>query len=602
MKSSHRTCLTKGLLLLTTLMPLQAQDFERIAPKPAPLPPGSATGRAPSAPVEPARGGATSDAVLVGRLRSVVLVPNKNEVRTSRAKGAEGVHLQGLNAPAPEKLRKAIASRYLGKPLSLASVNELTRDIIRHYRAQDRPVIDVIVPEQEVTGGVLQLIVIESRLGEVRAEGNRWFESSLLESGIRAAPGEVIRGSDIVTDLDWINQNAFRQVDAIYTPGREFGTTDLVLQTRDRSPVRVYAGFENTGTETTDENRWLAGFNWGNAFGLDHQLSYQFTTSDDFETLRAHSLSYVAPLPWRHTLTLFGAYAESDVDLQFGGVDFNTGGESFQASARYSVPLPAFGLVTHRVFAGFDFKRTNNDLEFGGTQVFDSHTDIFQWLLGYEISARDGWGWTSLGATTFYSPGDLGGDNEDDAFEQSRAFASADYVYGRLVLQRVNRLPGDLSLALRAVGQWSDGNLLASEQLGVGGYDSVRGYEEREARGDSGYLLSAELRSPPLSLLGRRGATSQSVDGKNGKTLAPAARTMEDQLQFLAFWDYGVARLHDPLPAEDQQVNFSSAGVGLRYTFNPYMSVRFDYGWPLVDTAFRDSFHGRGHLGVVVSY
>jgi hemolysin activation/secretion protein len=43
-------------------------------------------------------------------------------------------------------------------------------------------------------------------------------------------------------------------------------------------------------------------------------------------------------------------------------------------------------------------------------------------------------------------------------------------------------------------------NLLASEQLGIGGPSTVRGYATSITRGDHGFLLSGELYSPTYSL------------------------------------------------------------------------------------------------------
>src|SRR5260370_37782724 len=103
----------------------------------------------------------------------------------------------------------------------------------------------------------------------------------------------------MLADLNWLNSNPFREVSLLYTPGKSAGTTDVILQTKDRFPLRVYAGYEDSGNPPLGRERWLAGFNWGNAFWADHQLSYQFTTSSDVASMRAYSLTYTAPLPSR---------------------------------------------------------------------------------------------------------------------------------------------------------------------------------------------------------------------------------------------------------------------------------------------------------------
>lgn len=576
-----------------------AQNLERLAPKT--LPAVEANGQL-SAAREPIA--TVNDRVtLIANLRGIVVVDSKERVRRAGAKGLAGIRIENLKVPARAEF-EARLSRYLHQPLSLASLNQMQRDVIAFYREHDRPVVTVLAPEQDITSGVLQLIVIEARAGRVSAEGNRWFRSETLESQLRLHEGDEISGSRMTADLDRLNNNPFRHVELVYRPGAAVGTTDIVLKTRDRLPLRVYASYEDTGNDLTGNDRWSVGFNWGNAFGLDHQFGYQFTTSSDFEALRAHSINYIAPLPWGHTLSFLAAYAQSDVTLFSNGVRFDLGGENSQISLRYSIPLPAIGPFTHTLGAGFDFKRSNNDLLFGGTRVFDTATDIFQFNFGYDASLRDSLGATKATGSITISPGDLSNGNSDSAFAQSRAFAKSSYIYGRIGLERVTRLPFNFSLATKALWQWSNGNLLGSEQLGVGGYSSVRGYEEYEARGDSGWLFSVEVRTPPVSLFALlHHPKPVNADPKDGPATPDHSwATVNDQLQLLAFSDYGIARLHTTLPAERREVDLASIGLGLRYNISPWLSLRFDYGWQLTDSGLNDRFNSRGHVGVTVSY
>ena len=169
---------------------------------------------------------------------------------------------------------------------------------------------------------------------------------------------------------------------------------------------------------------------------------------------------------------------------------------------------------------------------------------------------------------------------------QQRQGSRDNYVYGQLTLQRVTRLPYDFTWTVKGEIQESDANLLPSEQLGLGGYSTVRGYEEREVNGDNGFLVSTEIATPPVSI---------------GEFLG--VPKIKDQLQFLGFVDYGGTTLHNVTPADtNPQTNLLGVGPGLRYVINPYLSLRFDYGFQLMNTGFGTGDHSRGHIGVVVSY
>ena len=552
-----------------------AQDYQHIAPKPVP----------PVAPAQPAS--APDSEVLLPQLDGLVFVAKpgdvvKNGVRT------KGVAITDLPVPVPSRFT-ALAGKYLGNKFTRGDLNHLITDIIVYYRHHGRPVVDLIVPEQDITTGTVQLLVLEGRLEHVVVTGNHWASNGAITSGITLQPGDEIRSSELLDDLDWLNSNSFHTTSVIYHPGEEMGATSLELQTKDRFPVRPYLAYEDSGNAATGFDRYEAGFNWGDAFqlGLDQQLNYQYTSSADGDSLRAHAGSYIIPLPWHNTLTFFGSYTDTR-GLVPPLVDIN--GRSYQISGRYSVPLPTFrsasGLTYKQsIAAGFDYKYNKNALEFGSLPAGGTLYDVDQFVVGYDGTEADKYGQTTLDDQCFLSPGNWGGNNNDVAFAGAHGLASSHYVYDTLTLGRVTRLPENCSLVLRATLQFSDANLVPSEQLGFGGYDSVRGYDEREVNADEGYIFSTEVRSPPVSI---------------GELVGHPE--VHDQLQVLGFWDYGAAYNYEPLAGEAYETPLSGIGGGVRYTINTNLSLRFDYGFQLLRTKLDNDHGSRSDLGIVVSY
>ena len=260
-------------------------------------------------------------------------------------------------------------------------------------------------------------------------------------------------------------------------------------------------------------------------------------------------------------------------------------GESWHASLRYRHELPALDWANHSVTAGFDYKSSNNDLSFGGTQVFASKTEVDQFLLGYDLTLADDWGQTSFNNTLYLSPGGMSGDNTDSAFVAAgQVDVDARYVYDAATVTRVTRLPMDASWVARLKAQLADGNLPASERLGAGGTDSVRGYEERAVNRSQGLLLSNELRSPSFRLLGH------------------AVNGVGDQAQLVAFWDYAWLVGHDRVSGVSKQASIQGAGVGARYVLDRHLSVRFDMGWQLRRLPGKSERGARGAIAVTLSY
>ena len=537
----------------------------------------------PVAPDRPAPADANEDREIVPALKGLVFVGASTAVQP------QGVTTEGLDVASVPLLQTAefrtLVAPYLDHPTNLRVLHELTREVVLYCRRHDRPVVDVLVPEQNIQTGTVQVLVLEGRLGQVRVEGEKWFSAALIASAIRLQSGEIIASQALLDDVAWINRNPFRQVDLVFTRSSNAGETDLVLRTNDRLPLRLSTGYEDSGNALTSFDRVLAGVYWGNAFGLDQELGYQLSASPDFRKLVAHSGSYTVPLAaWRQVLTLSGNYAESRPDLP-GGF-FTLKGRAWQAGVRDRIPLPAFGAFTQELSAGIDFKRSNNNLAFGGMQVFAQENDIAQAVATYTVSHSDRFGTTGGSFTLTLSPGGIGSGNHTSVFRAARSFARADYAYVRGEVERTTKLPAGLSWLVRGTGQLATANLLSSEQLGFGGAESLRGYEDHEANGDDGFILVNELHA-------RTGPVASHL----GFTAAP------DRLDPLIFWDYGIARSKKLLPGEAPRIEMSSVGVGLRYNIGAWFNVRAAYGWQLKDSGVSDGRRAsRGHISATLAY
>jgi hemolysin activation/secretion protein len=208
-------------------------------------------------------------------------------------------------------------------------------------------------------------------------------------------------------------------------------------------------------------------------------------------------------------------------------------------------------------------------------------------VLSYVAGVLDRIGSTTASLDAYYSPGDVTSNNTTAAFRQARFGADARYAYVRGRLERVFFLPDEFTFVARGVAQWSNRNLLFSERLPVGGARSVRGYEEDAFSGDLGYVATLELRTPSIPVLPLLGINEPS-----------------DQLQFLAFFDYGRASPYRRAPGEADAQTAASVGVGLRYSVGPYLSLRVDHGVQLRGDnplASRDRDQ-RTHIGVIIGY
>ena len=563
------------------------QGFQDIAPSPA-------TGKAGTIQtfpkVEPPVGAQRGrEAVITAELKGLVFVEGEAQIKVE---GVPGV--QGIVASSELLQRSEFFDRmkpFFGKPVTLGGLDEITREVINYFREQGFPVVNVVVPQQTVKDGVIQILAIEARVGRVKVENARWFRPDNIRAEVNLREGDKIDANQLQDDMNWLNTNPFRTADLKFEPGEAEGTTDLVIDVKDRLPFRVYTTYDDYGIDLTGKNRQSLGLNLGNLFSLDQQAGFQYTTSwkDLFSSMNAYSGSYLIPLPWRNSLTIFGSYTKSKAET-VPGQSFE--GDSWQMSGRYNIPLPTLDPISHSFYAGLDFKQSSNAfLVFGENVATGAGSglapfSIFQLTAGYNASVPDDLGLTSFELGGVYSPGGVSGWNSTEQFQEVVPNSDSSYVYGKFNLNRTFVLPYKFTISGNFNGQLASDPLMPTEQYGIGGYNTVRGYDERSANGDNSYVFNVELRTPPGSIFKIFG--NQEVD---------------DTIQFLGFFDYGYVGNIKPVEGTVEQTVFlMSFGPGLRYNIDRFVSVRFDWGFQLHQAPIGSVTGSRAELSVTAAY
>jgi hemolysin activation/secretion protein len=514
--------------------------------------------------------------VLVENLKTLVFQDSYHEINVN-----EPVYIDNVFVPYKSKFIKDI-SEFLDKPVSIKSLSELKTFIIRYYRNHNYPLVGVSIPAgQDITDGKVYVIIQVAKIGKIEVEGAKYFVNDRIKKQIRLKPGETIKTSKVVEDLEWLNDNPFRNASVIYSASDKLSSTDVIFNIEDKLPYRFYAGYEYSSYTVAGPSRFLAGFNIGNLFNREQQLNFQFLSASNINDLWGIAGTYVLPLPWRNIIKLMGSFVRAISDEEeFKFID----GKGWTLSGRYEIPLPVIKDLSHDFILGIDFKRTNNFLQYAENLVFNKNIDIFQFLAKYQGSKEDRFGYTSFEGSCFYSPGNITEDNTTSRFELARPGAKAHYVYLELDIERIVRLKGDLSWVINFLGQYSFSKLMLSEQLAIGGASTVRGYMENEVSGDSGLFLRNEIRFPNFSF---------------------KVRNLKQNLQFLAFLDYGFVADVDKNILNRNSKSLLSVGPGVRYSLRTNISLRFDYGFQLIDVknrAFETSKHSQAHLSLIGSF
>jgi len=570
---------TAFCLVWLSIISIAAQDvnFERIAPKPVLK---AKKGTSPSVPELPDAPRKDNDETVIKSLLGIQLIDSPDGLEEALKNKQAGINIPKVFIPYEAELKNKL-NHYLGVKASMSDLQAIGIAITDHYRSHDHPVVTVITPTQDITEGIVTFIVVDSKVGKLYATGAEYFDNDRIASQFRLGPGDIISRSVLESDLDYVNKNPFRDVSLIYEKGAAFGATDINLRVDDRFPLQVYTGYQNSGNDTTRLHRWIVGGIYGNMFNLEHQLGLQYTSSGD-KKFNSGAFTYNIPFIFRTDLLLYGSYIKTNAQLP---EPLSHKGENIQAGIRLTKKLSTWKTIKHQVGVGVDFKRSRNDLFFSDVNFNQDHTVIAKLVIEYIANHPDEFGSTQFGASAFFSPGGVFGNNSTADFNNSRAFADPHYFTGFFEIDRTTELLLGFHMKNSFSLQLASENLLTSEQLLAGGIYSVRGYSENAALGDRGILFSTELHAPSFTFLDKLGFSYS-----------------KDPVDLYAFWDYANVENVDLLPGENKSTTLSSVGIGMSYYIYPYLSLNIDFGWQLKYIGSIEAHGSRLHVSAIASY
>jgi len=429
-------------------------------------------------------------------LSGVVLLGPTTQAPGSPVSGVDASAVPRFNTPEGQALLKP----FLGRPISKKLIAEVEAVVANYYRRQGYPFVALQTPPQEITSGVVQFRVIEFALGKVAVAGATRTDAAYVGDHVRVTPGLAINGDHLAEDLDWLNRNPFRRIDAVFTPGAGLGDSDLRLQVSESRPWRAYGGYANSGTPSTGRDRYFLGASA--LLGQDTVVSYQFTGGDKAfnsdPNYASHAATLFAPFAPRQAVQLTVSTVESNAAVQA----FDIKSTTTEVTLGYVGALSNFTRLRGDVSAGVELKRQKREIFFGSTSVLNQPIDVYQLYAGWTHAATDRLGRYDADVSLHVSPGGISDDNSDAAF---RAYSSgrvtkADYAYLRGSYDRVTRLgQGGVSLVTQLIAQYADVAMPDSERIGLGGASLVRGYSLDDGAFDRGLIVRNELRAAVLN-------------------------------------------------------------------------------------------------------
>lgn len=414
-----------------------------------------------------------------------------------------------------------------------------------------------------IAEGIVPIRVLEGDLEEVRVAGTRRLDPDYIKDRLELAARKPLNQRQLVEALQLLKLDPLiQEVRAELATGTRAGASLLNVEVVEAKTLSGQIGLDNGRSPAVGSVRRQFEVTQANLTGIGDRLDFSFANTNGSN---AATLAYTYPLnPRNGTLNLSLSRSKSEIiEAPFDVLDIQSRSRSYELTYRQ----PLIQTPTRELALGFALTRRENEStlldgrfpfpalgaeEDGGTQVMALRfIQEGQWrdrrqVLGLRSQFNIGIGGL-LGST-------LHSDQPDSRF-----------LTWQGQVQWARLLAKDLLLLLRTDVQVADRALLPSEQLGLGGFGSIRGYRQDVLLTDNGVSAAAELRLP-LWRLGGEG------DGLQSNWV----------LQAVPFVEMGRGWNHGRSPQPEQQT-LASLGLGLRIARGDRFSARLDWGIPLIE-------------------
>ncbi|MEM7651383.1 MAG: ShlB/FhaC/HecB family hemolysin secretion/activation protein [Pseudomonadota bacterium] len=465
------------------------------------------------------------------------------------------IQFDGVGAYTEADIRSLYADK-LGQSVTLADVYGIASAMTNKYRNDGYILTQVVVPPQTIDGGVVKLRAVEGFVDQIRVSGND--QESALKT-IRAYANRISgEGALNVEDLEkfllLINDLPGVEARSILSPSRtRTGASDLQIIV-ERDPYEAFLGVDNNGSRYLGPIQFTAAGAVNSFYGNNERISAQFVTAPHNAELYFGSIGYDQPIGTYGTM-IKTLYSHTSTEPGFDLDQFDVNGKSDFASIKVEHPFirsRARNIYGHVLFDWRDVQ-SRNILE-------PTREDRIRAVrAGARFEFLDDLFTAGVNALSFeIAQGlDIFGASSEDDIRLSRPAGNPTFTKFNAEAQRLQRLTSDLNLLIAGRAQFAGGAMLASEEFGVGGINSGRGFDPSEIVGDDGVSGKVELQwNEPTPV-----------------------RWMEDY-QLFGFYDFGKVWNDDATISDDDE-SLASTGLGVRADFRNNFKAGLAVAYPL---------------------
>ncbi|EJL05148.1 hemolysin activator protein, HlyB family [Pseudomonas fluorescens Q2-87] len=390
-------------------------------------------------------------------------------IKTIELKGADS-----LSASEREGLLKP----YIGQCLGVPQLNELLKVITDHYIDKGLVTSRAYLPQQDLSSGHLNVLVVEGRLEGLKGAENSKLSDRELAMVFPGKAGDLVNLREIEQMVDQLNRLPSNQAKMELTPGQSVGGSEVRVTNEPKKPWRAGLSRSNDGQRSTGEQQWGTSFEWDSPLGLADQLMLRGghdAMTDHQHTSNNAMLNYNLPLGWWNVSY---TYSQSEYRSQIpaNGFNFKQTGDSQNHQLRVERVIHRDALSKTSLNTGLAYLRTNNFIEDSKLAVSSNRLSEAQFGINHGRRLGNAFVNLDLGMQQGIGAFDAQDDNDPGPGQANARYRK--YTATASYLQPFKLWDESFSFSSLMTGQRSEDVLFSPQRMSLGGQSSIRGYKD----------------------------------------------------------------------------------------------------------------------------
>ena len=379
-----------------------------------------------------------------------------------------------------------------GACVSMVEINALTRAVTNAYVRQGFVTARALLPQQDLSDGILNIAVFEGVVENVVGEGPR-AGAREIDFAFPGLVGGALNLRDLEQGVDQMGRLKSNNPTIDIKPGvNPGGSIVIVKNQKAKNRFRGSISADNFGQRSTGRYNHAVSLEADNLLGLNDFLSVNWNRDAQYGDeigARGYNAFFSAPYGY-WTLTLSGGRFSYDSLIVGAFADFESDGDSWNVSADIDRLIYRDAKRKLSLNGGLRITDTDNFIE--SVRLLASSYRLAVANLGVRYQQR------ALGGLVSASVDARRG---LDAFGAESILTGPDgpqrefWKVGGSVsfLRPIDIRSQEFRYTIALQGQWADRNLFPAERISLGGPATVRGLIDGGLSGDRGAFLRQEV-------------------------------------------------------------------------------------------------------------